>query len=121
MERLALYLESVDPELNRMRWYELIVLPLLDGRSMLIRRWGRIGRRSGSSREDAPSSPENCAKKIRRVLQTRARHGYLPAMPEAVQLSFWQPPQTTTLHHLPSETSPWFECLPPAWREPVAL
>ena len=121
MEGLSLYLESVDPERNRLRWYELIAFPLPGDRFHLIRRWGRIGRSSSSGRDDKLPSWDVCKRTVRRVLCLRARHGYEPTMPEAVQLSLWQASPNRLLHLLPDESSPWHSCLPNVWLGERAL
>jgi predicted DNA-binding WGR domain protein len=72
--RNRIYLESIDEEQNRRRWYRLSAEVDLFG-GVVVCEWGRIGRR-GRRLEKACATYREARKEIRRILRIRERHGY---------------------------------------------
>ena len=71
-----MYLESVDPEKNRSRFYSLETAPSLFGSIILIRRWGRIGSRHPQTLSSEYQDIDSLLKELRAILRRRHRHGY---------------------------------------------
>ncbi len=71
--KMVIKLESVDPEKNRYRYYELETEAL----GLLVRverSWGRAGRRRRRLVEYLV--PADAEREVRNLLAARARHGY---------------------------------------------
>lgn len=74
------HLKSIDQDKNRYRFYSIVIQPDLFGKFSLIRRWGRIGTK-GRSITTIFESFDQVNKEVNRLLQTRARHGYVKVEP----------------------------------------
>ena len=69
------YLVSVDPSLNRYRFYTLSWQPSLFGGGAIVRRWGRIGSK-GRWRALFFGSRGEAQKTMEEILKRRLGHGY---------------------------------------------
>lgn len=75
------YLESVDPDCNRQRWYRLCAdWTLFGGR--IVSEWGRIGRKGGRRVKEC-STYREAMREVNRILRLRERHGYRRISDEA--------------------------------------
>jgi predicted DNA-binding WGR domain protein len=78
--QLALFPESVTlarvrPEQNERRFYHLEIRPDLFGRTMLVRRWGRIGT-SGRQRLDPHPDAGAALNALAQLVRAKRRRGY---------------------------------------------
>ena len=78
--QLALFPESVTlarirPEQNEQRFYHLEIRPDLFGRTMLVRRWGRIGT-SGRQRLDLHPDTGAALNALAQLVRAKRRRGY---------------------------------------------
>ena len=76
--------ELIDPPRNRYRWYELA----RPNECVVVRRWGRIGRR-GRCKVDVCPSRVHADRLVRCLVRRRERHGYRPVHAFWEQLSLW--------------------------------
>lgn len=65
----------IDPDTNKARWYYIDTATDLFGETVLIKRWGRIGRTGQEKLEwfDDLNLLEN---EVKSIMQRRKRHGY---------------------------------------------
>ena len=78
--QLALFPETVAltrirPEKDERRFYHMEIWPDLFGRTLLIRRWGRIGT-AGRQRLDPHPDAGAALNALARLLRTKRRRGY---------------------------------------------
>lgn len=71
----VVYLERICRTRNMARYYRLSVAETLFGDWVVIREWGRIGRR-GQSREQCATTREAAEALVARHTATRLRRGY---------------------------------------------
>lgn len=73
---MQIYLESIDLEKNRRRWYMVTTGPGLFGQTV-VREWGRIGSRGRRIIETVPDPEARAAE----IVESKIRRGYecLPA------------------------------------------
>lgn len=67
---MKIYLESINKKKNRLRYYEIEYRD-----TIVLRKWGRIGRK-GREKRDCFTSPEKALAFFNRTLATRIRHQY---------------------------------------------
>ena len=72
--RSVIYLESIDPKRNRHRWYRIDAELTLFG-GVVRREWGRVGQK-GRRIEHELKSYQEAVLQIKRIMQTRKKHGY---------------------------------------------
>ena len=72
----SIQLESVEPQENRARYYNVLVSPTLWGTWALLSRWGRIGQRARGVRIKEFSTQEEAVQHAGRVVKLRMRHKY---------------------------------------------
>jgi predicted DNA-binding WGR domain protein len=68
-------LTRVRPELNEERFYRLEIQPDLFGRTILVRRWGRVGT-SGSKRLDHHPDAGAALNALAQLVRNKRRRGY---------------------------------------------
>ena len=71
----ATILRRVDPARNAARFYALMIERDLFGRVVLVRHWGRIGRR-GRERAEAHPNEGEAGKALDRIVAAKMRRGY---------------------------------------------
>jgi len=81
--QLALFPEVVEltrvrPELNERRFYRLEIQPDLFGRTLLVRRWGRIGT-SGRQRLELHPDAGTALNALAQLARNKRRRGYRAA------------------------------------------
>jgi predicted DNA-binding WGR domain protein len=74
---MILHLESLQPEVNRLRFYRLEVVRDLLGAWCVIRRWGRIGTR-GQMRVESYPSRHAAEVAAERQARRKVARGYVP-------------------------------------------
>jgi predicted DNA-binding WGR domain protein len=78
--RRSVYLRRVNPDRNMSRYYTVDVEVDLFGYTLLVRRWGRIGRAGeGQQRVDEHTSDEAAAQALEALARAKTRRGYEPA------------------------------------------
>ena len=70
----TIYLESIDPKRNRHRWYRIEAESTLFG-GVVRQEWGRVGQK-GRRIEHELESYQETVLQIKRIMQTRKKHGY---------------------------------------------
>ena len=73
--RHTLFLRRVDPDTNVARFYALMLEHDLFGRTVLVRRWGRIGTR-GRERSDPHENEAEAAEAMAKLAAAKRRRGY---------------------------------------------
>ena len=81
--QLALFPEVVEltrvrPEMNERRFYRLEIQPDLFGRTLLVRRWGRIGT-SGRQRLELHPDAGTALNALAQLARNKRRRGYRAA------------------------------------------
>ena len=67
---------SIDPAVNRARWYQLQWQPTLWGELALIQTWGRIGTTGGHRRVRVYADRTEAHDTLSQIIRHRLRHGY---------------------------------------------
>lgn len=75
MTTTDVYLERIDGARNMARYYRLSVAETLFGEWVMIREWGRIGRR-GQSREHCCGSADEACELVKTHTMQRLKRGY---------------------------------------------
>ncbi len=76
----VLFLRRIEAETNAARFYALMIERDLFGRTVLVRRWGRVGTQ-GRKRSDDCASEDKAAEALEKLAALKRRRGYRALCP----------------------------------------